>query len=129
VTGVEQLAAFVNGRPSQARRAARVLDVVSCALGALGTPPVQAIRAEVDELGGNVSSRVTERPHRQRERPPLEIRRRARANPWWSIPTPTECSILSGAEVARSAAWSRAVNRLIDVSSGFFGLDSGLVVL
>jgi 2-methylcitrate dehydratase len=60
VTAVERLAAFANARSwedisSEARGALkiRVLDALGCALGALGGPPVQAIRAEVEELGGN----------------------------------------------------------------------------
>jgi phosphosulfolactate synthase (CoM biosynthesis protein A) len=31
----------------------RVLDALGCALGALGAPPVAAVRAQVDELGGH----------------------------------------------------------------------------
>jgi len=60
VTTVERLAAFVTARSwedisSEARGALkiRVLDALGCALGALGGPPVQAIRAEVEALGGN----------------------------------------------------------------------------
>lgn len=60
MTAVERLAAFVSARSwedisSEARGALkiRVLDALGCALGALGGPPVQAIRAEVEELGGN----------------------------------------------------------------------------
>jgi 2-methylcitrate dehydratase len=59
VTTVERLAAFVSARSwedisSEARGALkiRVLDSLGCALGALGGPPVQAIRAAVGELGG-----------------------------------------------------------------------------
>ena len=59
MTAVERLAAFVSARTwddiSSAGRGAlkiRVLDALGCALGALGGPPVQAVRAEVDELGG-----------------------------------------------------------------------------
>ena len=60
MTAVERLAAFVGARSwedisSEARDAlkVRVLDGLGCALGALEGPPVQAIRAEVEELGGN----------------------------------------------------------------------------
>jgi 2-methylcitrate dehydratase len=59
VTAVERLAAFVGARSwediSSAARGAlkiRVLDALGCALGALEGPPVQAIRAQVEELGG-----------------------------------------------------------------------------
>jgi 2-methylcitrate dehydratase len=60
VTQVERLAAFVCARSwddlsSEARAALklRVLDALGCALGALYTPPVLAIRAQVEEFGGN----------------------------------------------------------------------------
>ena len=60
MTTVERLAAFVSARSwedisSEARAALkiRVLDALGCALGALGGPPVKAIRAEVEALGGN----------------------------------------------------------------------------
>lgn len=59
MTAVERLAAFVGARSwedisSEARGALkiRVLDALGCALGALQGPPVQAIRAQVEELGG-----------------------------------------------------------------------------
>ncbi|HEU5363296.1 MAG TPA: MmgE/PrpD family protein [Gaiellaceae bacterium] len=60
MTAVERLAAFVSARSwedisSEARGALkiRILDALGCALGALEGPPVRAIRAEVEELGGN----------------------------------------------------------------------------
>jgi 2-methylcitrate dehydratase len=59
VTAVERLARFVRDRSwddmSTDARAAlkiRVLDALGCALGALPGTPVQAIRAQVEELGG-----------------------------------------------------------------------------
>jgi len=60
VTAVERLARFVDARSwddvsGDARDALkiRVLDALGCALGALEGPPVLAIRAHVDELGGD----------------------------------------------------------------------------
>ncbi len=60
MTAVQQLARFVCARSwddlSVGARTAlklRVLDSLGCALGALDAPPVRAIRAEVEELGGN----------------------------------------------------------------------------
>ncbi|HET8606319.1 MAG TPA: MmgE/PrpD family protein [Gaiellaceae bacterium] len=59
MTQAERLARFVCARSfddlSADARAAleiRVLDALGCALGALEGPPVQAIREQVDELGG-----------------------------------------------------------------------------
>jgi 2-methylcitrate dehydratase len=60
VTAVERLARFVVERSwddlsEGARRdlKIRVLDSLGCALGALGAPPVAAIRAQVDDFGGS----------------------------------------------------------------------------
>jgi 2-methylcitrate dehydratase len=60
MTRVEQLATFVTNasysRISEAARQAlkiRVLDALGCAIGALEGPPVRAIRALVEEFGGN----------------------------------------------------------------------------
>lgn len=60
MTRVEQLATFVTNasysRISGAARQAlkiRVLDALGCAIGALEGPPVRAIRALVEEFGGN----------------------------------------------------------------------------
>jgi hypothetical protein len=60
MTTVEQLARFVVSRSwgdlSEAARAElkiRVLDAVGCALGAVDAAPVKAIRAQVEEFGGN----------------------------------------------------------------------------
>jgi 2-methylcitrate dehydratase len=59
MTVVERLARFVVASSwadlSAAARDAlkvRVLDALGCALGALGAPPVRAVRAELDEFGG-----------------------------------------------------------------------------
>lgn len=59
MTEVQRLARFVCARSwddlSEEARAAlkvRVLDSLGCALGALEGPPVRAIRAQVEELGG-----------------------------------------------------------------------------
>jgi 2-methylcitrate dehydratase len=59
VTTVERLARFVVDRSwddlsAEARLELkiRVLDSLGCALGALGAPPVRAIRAQLDEFGG-----------------------------------------------------------------------------
>jgi hypothetical protein len=59
MTAVEQLASFVVERSdddlSEKTRyelKVRILDSLGCALGALAARPVQAIRAEVDDLGG-----------------------------------------------------------------------------
>jgi len=59
MTAVERLARFVVVRSwddlSEAASEAlklRVLDALGCALGALGAPPVQAVRAQLDEFGG-----------------------------------------------------------------------------
>jgi 2-methylcitrate dehydratase len=60
MTAAGQLARFVVDRSwddlsEQARRdlKIRVLDALGSALGALGAPPVAAVRAQVDELGGH----------------------------------------------------------------------------
>ena len=60
MTHVEQLATFVTSASyshiSEAARQAlkiRVLDALGCAIGALEGPPVRAIRALAEELGGN----------------------------------------------------------------------------
>jgi 2-methylcitrate dehydratase len=60
MTAAGQLARFVVDRSwdelsERARRdlKVRVLDALGCALGALGAPPVAAVRAHVDELGGH----------------------------------------------------------------------------
>jgi 2-methylcitrate dehydratase len=59
VTVVRRLARFVVSRswedlsePARAELKIRVLDALGCALGALSAPPVQAIGAQLDELGG-----------------------------------------------------------------------------
>jgi 2-methylcitrate dehydratase len=59
MTAVERLARFVVASSwvdlSESAREAlklRVLDALGCALGALGAPPVRAVRAELDEFGG-----------------------------------------------------------------------------
>jgi 2-methylcitrate dehydratase len=59
VTVVERLARFVVASswadlsdPAREALKLRVLDTLGCALGALGSPPVRAVRAEVDEFGG-----------------------------------------------------------------------------
>ena len=59
MTAVERLASFVATSSwvdvSKSAREAlklRVLDALGCALGALGAPPVRAVRAELDEFGG-----------------------------------------------------------------------------
>jgi 2-methylcitrate dehydratase len=59
MTAVERLASFVAASSwvdvsNSAREALklRVLDALGCALGALGAPPVRAVRAELDEFGG-----------------------------------------------------------------------------
>jgi 2-methylcitrate dehydratase len=59
MTAVERLARFVVSSSwldlSESAREAlkqRVLDALGCALGALGAPPVRAVRAELDEFGG-----------------------------------------------------------------------------
>jgi 2-methylcitrate dehydratase len=59
VTVVERLARFVVAsswsdlsEPAREALKLRVLDALGCALGALGSPPVRAVRAEVEELGG-----------------------------------------------------------------------------
>ena len=59
MTAVERLARFVVARGwddlSDAARGElkiRVLDALGCALGALRAPPVDAIRAQVEEFGG-----------------------------------------------------------------------------
>jgi 2-methylcitrate dehydratase len=59
MTMVERLAHFVvvsswtdlSEEASHALKV-RVLDALGCALGALGAPPVQAVRAQVDDFGG-----------------------------------------------------------------------------
>jgi 2-methylcitrate dehydratase len=60
MTEVEQLAAFVarashDALSTAARQALklRVLDSLGCAIGALGSAPIAALRAQIDELGGN----------------------------------------------------------------------------
>ncbi|MGH3116001.1 MAG: MmgE/PrpD family protein [Gaiellales bacterium] len=59
MTAVERLARFVVARSwddlsDVARRELklRVLDSLGCAFGALGAPPIEAIRAQVDDFGG-----------------------------------------------------------------------------
>jgi 2-methylcitrate dehydratase len=59
MTEAEKLARFVAARSwpdlsEQARDAlkVRMLDSLGCALGALGAPPVEAIRAQLEEFGG-----------------------------------------------------------------------------
>ena len=59
LTAVERLGQFVVERSwddlsAEAREELkiRVLDSLGCAFGALGEPPVQAVRAQVDEFGG-----------------------------------------------------------------------------
>jgi 2-methylcitrate dehydratase len=59
MTAVERLAHFVVARSwddlsDVARRELkiRVLDSLGCALGALGAPPIEAVRAQVDDFGG-----------------------------------------------------------------------------
>ncbi len=59
MTEAERLARFVAGRSfgdlsdgAVGELKIRVLDALGCALGALGAPPVRAVRAVVDELGG-----------------------------------------------------------------------------
>ncbi len=59
MTVVARLASFVvassyDDLSEEARRELkiRVLDALGCALGALGTPPVRAIRAQLDDFGG-----------------------------------------------------------------------------
>jgi 2-methylcitrate dehydratase len=60
MTQVEKLAAFVQNssfeRLSEQARAqlkVRVLDALGCAIGALDSPPMRAVRALVEELGGS----------------------------------------------------------------------------
>ena len=60
MTAVERLARFVVDRSwddlSESARnelKIRVLDSLGCALGALGAPPVEAIRAQLDDFGGH----------------------------------------------------------------------------
>ncbi len=60
MTEAERLARFVATRswdditePARAELKIRVLDALGCALGALRAEPVLAIRAQVEELGGN----------------------------------------------------------------------------
>lgn len=60
MTELDELAAFVtNARFASLSEAAReqlkirILDTVGCALGALGAPPITAIRSQIDEFGGN----------------------------------------------------------------------------
>jgi 2-methylcitrate dehydratase len=59
-TAVQDLAAFVEGAKyadiSQAARQQlkiHTLDAIGCAIGALEAPPVKALRAQLDEFGGN----------------------------------------------------------------------------
>ena len=59
MTEVERLARFVATRSwddlseqAQLELKIRVLDALGCALGALGAPPVRAVRAVVDDFGG-----------------------------------------------------------------------------
>jgi len=59
MTIVSQLARFVTerefddiSRPARDELKVRVLDALGCAVGALESPPVRAVRAQVDEFGG-----------------------------------------------------------------------------
>jgi 2-methylcitrate dehydratase len=59
MTDVERLARFVVARswddlsdPARTELKIRILDALGCALGALGAPPVRAVRGVVDDLGG-----------------------------------------------------------------------------
>jgi 2-methylcitrate dehydratase len=59
MTVVERLARFVVAsswsdlsEPAREALKLRVLDALGCALGALGSPPVRAVRAELEEFGG-----------------------------------------------------------------------------
>jgi 2-methylcitrate dehydratase len=59
VTAVARLARFVVARswadvsePARQELKIRVLDALGCALGALETPPVRAIRAQLEDFGG-----------------------------------------------------------------------------
>jgi len=58
MTEVARLARFVTARsfddlsePARTELKIRVLDALGCALGALGAPPVRAVRAVIDDFG------------------------------------------------------------------------------
>jgi 2-methylcitrate dehydratase len=60
MTEVESLAAFVTrvrykdiSPGARQQLSIRILDSIGCALGALGSGPIDAIRAQTDEFGGN----------------------------------------------------------------------------
>src|ERR1035437_790424 len=60
MTYVEQLAKFVVGasygdmsKPARQQLKIRVLDALGCAIGALDNEPLMAIKAQIDDFGGN----------------------------------------------------------------------------
>ena len=68
MTQVEQMAGFVAGaafdklsRLARQQLKMRVLDALGCAVGALGSPPLRMLKAQIDDFGGHATRNMPSR--------------------------------------------------------------------